>query len=96
MMQECYAIYDVKTRTYWPPFLALNNKDAIRKFDRMVNGDTPMKDFEEDFVLHNVGSMDMEKGRLLSDLEPVHVVKATDVLIEDPVRPKRKRPEENS
>lgn len=82
MIRELLAIYDLKSRVYHPPFTSINNADGIRSFDRLVKGESFMRGYEEDYVLHNIGNFDDETGKIQNTGEPIHLVKASDLVLE--------------
>lgn len=59
MKTKCFAIYDVKTKAYMHPFMALTHGEAIRSLDDAVNsGKGMIANHPEDFKLFELAEFD--------------------------------------
>ena len=68
MKMECYAIRDVVTELFAPPFLAENDNTAIRTFETSRQ----KQPFPQDYELYLIGSYDTSSG-IISPLGKPHV-----------------------
>lgn len=70
MSKKLYAIYDVKSGSYTPPFVAANEHDAARQMAMaiMSSPTIPPAIYPEDFYLVQLGSWDDVSGVISSDI----------------------------
>lgn len=74
---KIYSIFDKKVGSYGPVMSFQNEVDAKRYFGAcVVNSDTIVGMYPEDYVLTYVGEFDDESGCITADNMPTHVVEA--------------------
>lgn len=74
---KIYSIFDKKVGAYGPVMSFQNEVDAKRYFGAfVVNADTIVGMYPEDYVLTYVGEFDDETGCITADNMPTHVVEA--------------------
>lgn len=74
---KIYSIFDKKVGAYGPVMSFQNEVDAKRYFGAcVVNSDTIVGMYPEDYVLTYVGEFDDASGCITADNMPTHVVEA--------------------
>lgn len=74
---KIYSIFDKKVAAYGPVMSFQNEIDAKRYFGAcVVNADTIVGMYPEDYVLTYIGDFDEESGCITVDNMPTHVVEA--------------------
>lgn len=80
MKQNIYSIYDLKAKTYYAPFYSENDVLASRTVAAaLLQGDTTLSVFPQDYQLRWLGSFDTDTG-LLDAAESVQLVCQLDTL----------------
>lgn len=67
MIREIYAIKDIKSCNFFNPFFSNNQALAARDCHQLVNDNSPdsvITCYPADFELWNLGSFDIETGRI--------------------------------
>lgn len=78
MIDQLFAVFDVKMRLFMAPFVGRNVDSALRQFSDMCNNPNGlMVRHPEDYVLYEIGTFDVEKG-VVSAIVPHAVGKALD------------------
>lgn len=78
MIVNVYAMRDVKTGFLTPSFDS-NDETAIRNFSHaVINSDSIIFSFAQDFSLYRIGSYDSDTGILSPEPLPVHLYEAVD------------------
>lgn len=77
-----YALLDIKSGEFEPPFRAINDVDAQRGILLGIRSGKPMfAQFPEDYALYFVGHFDTVEGTLVSSGKPRHVVNVSSLVI---------------
>ena len=80
MIEPMYAILDVKTEAFTPPFVCHNDSHAVRMFtDACASPKTQYNNHPEDFMLYHLGKYNDNSGELLSLDKPKFVIGAVAV-----------------
>lgn len=88
MITRMYAVYDVKSLTYAPPFLAQTDGVAVRMLKEAVDDNTTMVGrHPADFKLYCIASFDDQRGLIMSKEPPEHVVDAVALVSIQPKLP---------
>lgn len=77
-----YAVKDVKSATFFPPFMSHTPGTAERQFSVNVNDkheNNMLRRYPSDFELWTVGEFDDNTG-MVTPREPLHMCTAVDVL----------------
>lgn len=78
MTREIYAIKDIKSCNFLSPYLANNQGLAARDCHQLVNDKSPdsvIACYPADFELWNLGSFDIETGRIkILEEGPIYVL----------------------
>lgn len=81
LIEPMFAICDIKSGHFGPPFCAKSVGDATRSFDSLVNGKdrggSLVSQYPEDFILYKIGSYNLTKGLVESHV-PEHIAKGID------------------
>lgn len=74
MKRALYTLYDVKTHFYHPPVCVINENDAKRTFQTMLNGKvTLFSSYPEDYHVYFLGNYDDHDGTITPSVPPVYV-----------------------
>lgn len=77
IVQDVFAVRDLKAESFGTPFFAVNAAVATRMFSAAISDDqTPVGRNPEDFALFRVGVWNSETGALAGTDAPIHVVSA--------------------
>lgn len=85
MIANIYSVFDKKSAKFGSPFLAANDKIAIRDFSLAVTSKSEnlMTSFSEDFDLYRVGRFDDNSSEFLTpsddELKPVFLINGGDI-----------------
>jgi len=81
MKLNVYAIFDEKACTFSQPFTQNHNGQAIRLFQDLVrDNNSTISKHPEDYKLYQLGTYDDTSGELESNVTPVFLVNATDMV----------------
>lgn len=65
MILKIFTVYDIKSKTYLPPFYQKETGEATRAFRSSVNNpDHQFHKYPEDFSLHQIGTFDDNTSEL--------------------------------
>lgn len=72
-----YSIYDIKSLTYAPPYVAATDGVAVRMLKELVDDNNNMVGrHPADFKLYCIALFDDQRGLVLAQQPPEHVVDA--------------------
>lgn len=78
---QIFSVRDTKGNRYNNPFFEPNVEVAKRTFERIVlDSQTVVAQFPEDFDLYHLGTIDTISGKILPLDTPLHIVKANNLL----------------
>lgn len=90
MILEVYSVHDKAVKAFMQPFFSRSRGEAIRSFTEVVNTkDHQFQKHAADYVLFYLGRFDDASG-LFEDVEPLRIVGAMDVLVDDIFPPERR------
>lgn len=73
-----FAVYDLKAKHFWPPYVSVTAATGIREFGDLVASErTPLGKHPEDYVLYQVGTFDDVQG-VVESQKHVPMAKATE------------------
>lgn len=77
MRTRVYSIYDLKSLTYAPPFIATTDGVAMRMLKELVDDNNNMVGrHPSDFKLYCIGIFDDQQGLILAEQPVAHVIDA--------------------
>lgn len=59
-----YSIWDKKTQLYMPPFIAVNQGDAVREMMNLITKENKISKFPEDYDLIEIGQFNDSSGMI--------------------------------
>lgn len=72
MINLIFSVYDTKAEAYGAPFTKVTKGAALRDFATAANdAETLVGRFPTDFVLYELGEIDLSSGKLKSHVQPV-------------------------
>lgn len=81
VIEPMFAICDIKSGAFGPPYCAKSIGDASRSFDRLINDTGNDRSliamYPEDFILYKIGSYNFTKGLVNSHVAE-HIAKGID------------------
>jgi len=81
LVQNVYAVFDLKAECFSQPFFAVNDGVAVRMFTAAVGDrETPVGRNPEDFALFRVGVWNVDNGALAGTDVPIPVVSGLECL----------------
>lgn len=81
MEHYIFSVYDKKSMTYGPVTAVQNKIIALRDFEQAVlNGGNLLAQYPHDFCLVNLGTLDIESGKLTSFEMPIIELEAASII----------------
>lgn len=79
--QNVYTVYDSKSESYSPPFLARTHGEAIRSFEQAARTEKhQFNEHAEDFTLFHLGNWNDNSALYEMNLNPVPLARAHEAL----------------
>ncbi len=79
MIYGVYCIYDCAAGVFTAPTIDISDASAVRSFRQAIANPASIMNFKpDDFVLYQVGSFDVESGKLIPFNPPSRLIAGSD------------------